>query len=72
MAKTHERETISKRLNKYIAAFDYFDKTLLVLFTASVFIYIALLATVIGAPVGMTSENLSLVFSISNGIAKKI
>ena len=29
-------------------------------------------ATVIGAPVGITTKSLSLVFSISNGIAKKL
>ena len=59
MAKTCKRETMSKRLSKYIAAFDYFDKTLLVLFAGTVVIYISLLAAVIGAPVGMTSANLS-------------
>ena len=31
IAEIRERETISKRLSKYNAAFDYFDKTLLVL-----------------------------------------
>ena len=33
---------------------------------------IALFATVIGAPVGMTSASFSLAFSISTGIIKKL
>ena len=31
VAETEERELISKRLSKYIASFDYFDKSLIVL-----------------------------------------
>ena len=31
MAKILKRETLSKTLSKYVAAFDYFDKTLLLL-----------------------------------------
>ena len=46
-----ERELMSKRLSKYIASFDYFDKFLIVLLAASGSISIASFATVIGAPV---------------------
>ena len=59
-----------KTLRKYIAVFDYFDKTLLVLSAASGSVSITSFATVIGASVRITSPSLSLVFSISNGIAK--
>ena len=31
IAETKERELMSKRLRKYIASFDYFDKSLIVL-----------------------------------------
>ena len=63
---------MSKSLSKYIATFDYFDKYLIVLFTASGSISIALFATVIGTPVKIASASLSLTFSLSTGIVKKL
>ena len=56
---------MSKRLSKYIASFDYIDKSLIVLSATSGNISIALFATVIGAPVGKASASLSLTVSIS-------
>ena len=44
---------MSEMLNKYIAVFNSFDKTLLVLSVASGSSFIASSATGIGAPVGM-------------------
>ena len=67
-----ERELISKRLSKYIASFDYFGKSLIVLSVATGSISIASFATVIGAPVGIISASFSLAFSISTGIIKKL
>ena len=64
MAEIKQRESMSKRLSKYIVSFDYFGKSL----TFS----IASFATVIGAPVGTTSASFSLAFSISTRIAKKL
>ena len=61
---------MSKRLSKYIASFDYFDKSLIILSVATGSISIASFATVIGAPVGIVSFSLS--FSISTGIIKKL
>ena len=63
---------MSKRLSKYVASFDYFDKSLIVLSVTIGNISIASFATVIGAPVGIVSASFSLVFSISKGIIKKI
>ena len=60
---------MSERLSKYIASFDYFGKSLIVL---SVTICIVSFATVIGAPVGMVSASFILAFSISTGIIKKL
>ena len=62
---------MSKRLSKYIASFDYFDKSLIVLSATSASISIASFPTVIGAPVGIESASFSLVFSISTRIVKK-
>ena len=56
---------MSKRLSKYIASCDYFDKSLIVLSAASGNISIASFATVIGTPVGIASASLSLTFSLS-------
>ena len=63
---------MSKRLSKYIASFDYFDKTLIVLCITTGSISIASFATVIGAPVGIVSASFSLAFLICTGIKKKL
>ena len=72
VAEIKERELMSKRLSKYIASFDYFDKSLIVLSVTTGNISIASFATVIGAPVGIVSASFSLAFSISTGIIKKL
>ena len=63
---------MSKRLSKYIASFDYFNKFLIVLSATSGSISIASLAAVIGTPVGIASASLSLAFSFSTGLVKKL
>ena len=64
-----ERELMSKNLSKYIASFEYFDKSLIFFSVATGSISIA---TVIGAPVGMMSASCSLAFSITTEFVKKI
>ena len=71
MAEIKERELMSKRLSKYIAFCDYFDKSLIVLSATSGSIFIASFATVIGTRVGIASASLSLTFSLFTGIVKK-
>ena len=61
---------MTKRLSKYIASFDYFDKSFIVLYATSDITSIASFAIVIGTPVGMASANLSLTVSLSTGIVK--
>ena len=63
---------MSKRLSKYIASIDYFDKPLIVLSTTTGSISTASFATVIGAPVGIVSVSFNLAFSISTEIVKKL
>ena len=72
VAEIKERELMSKRLSKYIASFDYFDKPLIVLSVTTGSISVASFATVIGAPVRMASASFSLTFSISTGILQKL
>ena len=62
---------MSKRLRKYIASSDYFDKSLILLSVTTGSISTASFATVTGAPVRITSASISLVFSICTGIVKK-
>ena len=72
VAEIKERELMSKRLSKYIAFCDYFDKSLIVLSATSGSISIASFATVIGTTVGIASASLSLTFSLSTGIVRKL
>ena len=71
VADIKERELMSKRISKYIASFDYFDKSLIVLSVNTGSISIASFATAIGALVGIKRSGFSLAFSICTGIAKK-
>ena len=56
IAEIKERELMSKRLSKYIASFDYFDKLLIVLSVTTGNISVV---TVIAAAVGMASAGFS-------------
>ena len=70
--KIQERKTMSKKLSKYIAAFYYIDKTLIVLFATSGGISIIYFTSVIGVPVGIASAIFTLIFSLTTGIIKKL
>ena len=67
-----ERRILSKKLSKYIAAFDYIDKTLIVLSATTEGVSIIYFASVIAAPAGMASASFTLVFSLTTGIIKKV
>ena len=72
VAEITETELMSKRLSKYIASFDYFDKSLIVLSVTTGSSSIASFANVIGAPVGIVSASFSPAFSIFAEIVKKL
>ena len=72
VAEIKERELMIKRLSKYIASFDYFDKSLILLSITTGSISIASFAAVIAEPVGIVSASFSLTFSIYRGIVKKL
>ena len=67
-----ERKLMSKKLSKYIASYDDFGNSLIVLSVTTGSISIVSFATVIGSPVGIVSVSVSLAFSISTGIIKKL
>ena len=72
IAEIKERELVSESISKYIASFDYFDKSLIVLSATSGSISIASFTTVIGKPVGIATASLSLTFSLSTVLVKNI
>ena len=63
---------MSKKLSKYVAAFNYIDKTLIVLSAASGGISIISFTSVIGIPAGTASASVTLVFSSATEIIKKL
>ena len=69
-SEIQERKTMSKKLSKYIAAFDYIGKILIVLSTTSGGISIISFASVIGIPAGLASASFTLIFSLTTGIIK--
>ena len=72
VAEIKKRVLMSKRFSKYIASFDYFDKSSIILSVTTGSISIASFAIVIGVPVGMASASFSLEYSITTGIVKEL
>ena len=67
-----ERKDIIKKLNKYLASFDYLDKIFITLSASFGTLSIASQATVIGIPAGITGASLTLIFTIGTGISKSL
>ena len=63
---------MSKTLSKYIAAFDYIDKALIVLSATSRRISIISFTRVIRIPAGIASVSFTLVFSLTTGVIKTL
>ena len=66
----NQRKSYSKKLNKYVTAFDYIDKVLIVLSATTGGISIISFSGFVGAPVGIVSASFTLIFS--TGIVKKL
>ena len=64
-----ENHTV-KKLSKYVTAFNYVDKILVVLSATSCGASIISLTSIIGMPVGIVSASLILAFSSTTGIIK--
>ena len=71
-SEIQKRKIMSKKLSKYIAAFGYFDKALVILSATSGGVSIISIASVIGAPAGIASASFTQVFSLATGIIKKL
>ena len=72
MNEINERESYSKKLNKYVTIFDYIDKILIVLSATTGGLSIISLTSTIGVSVGIVSASFILIFSITTGIIKKL
>ena len=59
----NQRKSCSEKLSKYVAAFDYIDKILIVLSATTGGVSICLFTSIVGAPVGIASAGLTLFFS---------
>ena len=56
----NQRKSCSKKLNKYVAVFDYIDQALIVLSATSGGLSIISFTSIIGAPVRIASASLTL------------
>ena len=68
----NQRKSCSKNLSRYVGAFDYIDKILIVLSATTGGVSICLFTSVVGAPVGIASASFTLIFSLTIGIVKKL
>ena len=70
--KINQRKSCSKKLNEYVTAFDYIDQALVVLSATNGGVAIISFTSIVGAPVGIASVSLTLFFSLTTGIVKKL
>ena len=71
-AEIKKRKDIVKKINKYIVAFDYADKLFIILSTSFGTLSIASHATIVGIPVGIAGASLTLIFTVTTGVVKKL
>ena len=68
----NQRKLCSKKISKYVTAFDYIDKALIVLSGKSGGVSIISFTSFVGAPVGIASISFTLIFSLTTGKLKKL
>ena len=68
----NQKKLCRKKLSKYVVAFDYIDKILIVLGATSGGVSIISFTSIVGAPVGIASASFTLIFSLTTGIIKKL
>ena len=70
--ETNQRKSCSKILSKYVAAFDYIDRILIVLNAKSGEVWIISSVSVVGAPVGIVGAIFTLYFPLTTRTIKKL
>ena len=68
----NQRKSYSKKLSKYVTAFDYIEKVLIVLSATSGGVSIISFTSIFRALVGIASASFTLIFSLATGIVKKL
>ena len=71
-AEIKERKDIVKKISKYIVAFDYADKRFITLSASFGTLSIVSHATIVGIPGGIAGASLTLIFTITTGVVKKL
>ena len=67
-----EKKDIVKKISKYIVAFDYADKLFVTLSASFGTLSTASHATIVGIPVGIAGVSLTLIFTVTTGVVKKL
>ena len=68
----NQRKSCSKKLNKYVTAFDYIDKILIVLSATSSGVSIISFTSIARAPIRIVRTIFTLFFSLKTEIVKKL
>ena len=68
----NETKPCCKILSKYVTIFNHIGQVLIILSVTSGGVPIISFSTVIGAPAGIASASLTLIFSLTIGIVKKL
>ena len=71
-AEIKERKDIVQKISKYIVAFDYAEKLFITLSESFDTLSIVSHATVVGIPVGIAGASLTVIFTVTTGVVKKI
>ena len=71
-AEIKERKDIVEKLSKYIVAFDYADKLFITLYASFGALSIVLHATIVGIPVGVAGASLTVIFTVTTSVVKKL
>ena len=71
-AEIKEKKDFVKKTSKYIVAFDYADKLFITLSASFSTLSITSHATVVGIPVGIARASLTLIFTVTTGVVKKL
>ena len=71
-SEINQRKLCSKTLSKYVTAFDYIDKVLIVLSATSGGVSIISFTSVVGSPIGIASASFTLHLSITAGMIRLV
>ena len=71
-AEIKERKDIVKKISKYSVALDFADKLFITLSASFGTLSIVSHATVVVIPVGITGASLTVIFTVTTGVVKKL